>query len=153
MAERDRKKRGGPQRYFFWSNTFTQRTKKAPEASHIFIIELVQGAEEEGAGPKLHFCCRCSFWPYDCKFMMRREERTRCPWVSKWKLLSGVRLFATPWTIVHEILWARILEWVVYPFSSGSSWPRNWTRVSCIAGGFFTNWAIREAMMPLLGSI
>ena len=38
----------------------------------------------------------------------------------------------------------RILEWVAYPFSSGSSWPRNRTRVSCIAGGFFTNWAIRE---------
>ena len=39
----------------------------------------------------------------------------------------------------------RILEWVAYPFSSGSSWPRNWTGVSCIAGGFFPNWAIREA--------
>ena len=39
----------------------------------------------------------------------------------------------------------RILEWVAYPFSSESSWPRGWTRVSCIAGGFFTNWAIREA--------
>ena len=39
----------------------------------------------------------------------------------------------------------RILEWVAYPFSSGSSWPWNQTRVSCIAGGFFTNWAIREA--------
>ena len=34
----------------------------------------------------------------------------------------------------------RILEWVAYPFSSVSSQPRNWTRVSCIAGGFFTNW-------------
>ena len=40
----------------------------------------------------------------------------------------------------------RILEWVAYPFSRGSSQPRNWTRVSCIAGGFFTNWAIREAL-------
>ena len=39
----------------------------------------------------------------------------------------------------------RILEWVAYPFSSRSSWPRNQTRVSCIAGRFFTNWAIREA--------
>ena len=38
----------------------------------------------------------------------------------------------------------RILEWVAYLFSSGSSQPRNWTGVSCIAGGFFTNWAIRE---------
>ena len=39
----------------------------------------------------------------------------------------------------------RILEWVAYPFSSGSSPPRNRTGVSCFAGGFFTNWAIREA--------
>jgi len=36
------------------------------------------------------------------------------------------------------------LEWLAYPFSSGSS-PRNRTGVSCIAGGFFTNWALREA--------
>ena len=40
----------------------------------------------------------------------------------------------------------RILEWVAYPFSSGSSWPRNQTGASCIAGGVFTNWAIREAL-------
>ena len=39
----------------------------------------------------------------------------------------------------------RILEEVAYPFSSGSSQPRHQTRVSCIAGGFFTNWAMREA--------
>ena len=39
----------------------------------------------------------------------------------------------------------RILVWVAYPFSKGSSRPRNWTGVSCIAGGFFTSWAIREA--------
>ena len=30
----------------------------------------------------------------------------------------------------------RILEWVAYPFSSGSSQPRNRTRVSCIVGRF-----------------
>ena len=41
----------------------------------------------------------------------------------------------------------RILEWEDYPFSRGSSRPRNQTRVSCIAGGFFTNWAIREALV------
>ena len=39
----------------------------------------------------------------------------------------------------------RILEWVAYPFSRGSSWPRNRTNVSCIAGGFLTSWATREA--------
>ena len=42
----------------------------------------------------------------------------------------------------------RILEWVAYSFSRGSSWPRNRTRVSCITGGFFTNWAMREAPAP-----
>jgi len=39
---------------------------------------------------------------------------------------------------------ARILEWIAYPFSCRSSRPRNWTGVSCIAGGFFTSWATRE---------
>ena len=39
----------------------------------------------------------------------------------------------------------RILEWIAYPFSRGFSPPRNWTGISCIAGEFFTNWAISEA--------
>ena len=39
----------------------------------------------------------------------------------------------------------RILEWVAYPFSRRYFQPRNQTGVSCIAGKFFTNWAIREA--------
>ena len=30
-------------------------------------------------------------------------------------------------------------------FSRGSSWPRDWTRISCTAGRFFTVWATREA--------
>ena len=45
---------------------------------------------------------------------------------------------------VGGILQARILEWVAMPFS-GSSRPRDWTWVSCIAGRFFTVWATREA--------
>ena len=40
---------------------------------------------------------------------------------------------------VHGILQARILEWVAFPFSRGSSQPRNQTWVSCTAGRFFTN--------------
>jgi len=45
---------------------------------------------------------------------------------------------------VREILQARILEWVVFPFSRGSSQPRDRTQVSCIPGKFFTSWATRE---------
>ena len=39
---------------------------------------------------------------------------------------------------VHGILQARTLEWVAFPFSSGSSPPKDGTQVSRIAGGFFT---------------
>ena len=34
----------------------------------------------------------------------------------------------------------RILEWVAYPFSRGTSWSRNQTGVSYIADGFFASW-------------
>ena len=44
-----------------------------------------------------------------------------------------------------------ILEWVAYPFSSRSSQPRNRTRVSCTAGEFFTNWAIRVIPVVMCG--
>ena len=58
--------------------------------------------------------------------------------------LSRVQLFATPWTVSCQvpmsILQARILEWVAYPFSRGSSDPE-----ICIAGRFFTSWVTREA--------
>ena len=43
----------------------------------------------------------------------------------------------------------RILEWVAYPFSSASSWPRNGTRVSSIAGRFFTNCAINTDIIMM----
>ena len=39
---------------------------------------------------------------------------------------------------VHEISQTRILEWVTISSSRGSSQPRNWTSISCIAGIFFT---------------
>ena len=42
-----------------------------------------------------------------------------------------------------------ILEYVAYPFSRGSSWPRNRPGVSCIAGRFFASWTTREAHTSL----
>ena len=46
---------------------------------------------------------------------------------------------------VHGIFQAIILEWVAFPFSRGSSQPRDHTQVPHIAGRFFTSWATREA--------
>ena len=54
--------------------------------------------------------------------------------------------YSLPGSSVHGIFQARILEWIAISYSRGSSQLRNWTGVSCIAGGFFTNWAIREAL-------
>ena len=68
--------------------------------------------------------------------------------------LSCVRLCVTTWTHrAHQtplsmgFFQARILEWVASAFSRGSSKPRNWPHasfISCIAGGFFTCWAMRR---------
>ena len=49
--------------------------------------------------------------------------------------------YSPPGFSVHGILQARILEWVAMPSSRRSSWPRDWTWISCIfciAGRFFT---------------
>ena len=52
---------------------------------------------------------------------------------------------SSPGFSVHGILQARILEWLSIAFSRRSSWPRDRTQVSCIAGRIFTLWATREA--------
>ena len=52
---------------------------------------------------------------------------------------------------IHEILQARILQWMAMPSCRGSSWPRDWTRVSCIAGRLFTIWATRERYTQCTG--
>ena len=54
---------------------------------------------------------------------------------------------------VHRILQPRTLQWVAVPSSRGSSQLRDWTQVSCIAGGFFTRWATRQAQWPCTQSI
>ena len=53
--------------------------------------------------------------------------------------------YSLPGSSVHGILQAKMLEWVAILFSRGSSWPRGWTWVSCIADRFFAVWATREA--------
>ena len=57
-----------------------------------------------------------------------------------------------PGSSVHEILQAIILEQATIPFFRGSSWPRDWTQLSPIAGRFFTLWATQEKTF-MLGKI
>ena len=53
---------------------------------------------------------------------------------------------------VHGILQARMLEWVAFPFSRGSSQHRDWAQVSLIAGRFFTSLATRKPKNTGVGS-
>ena len=63
-------------------------------------------------------------------------------WVSESRCLSdslGPHKLYNPWNSLQKVL-----EWVAFPFSKGSSQPWDRTQVSCITGGFFTSWATRE---------
>ena len=61
---------------------------------------------------------------------------------------------------IHGILQVRILEWVAFPFSRGSSQPRDPTQVFCIAGGFlssiaysYSSWFIRTAVLAVTDKV
>ena len=58
--------------------------------------------------------------------------------------------YSQPGSSIRGILQERVLEWVAISFSRGSSFPRDWTQVSCIAGRFSTNWATRKAHIYML---
>ena len=86
--------------------------------------------------------CTCS--PQETKNCLSLRMYTRCQSLSRvW--LCVIPLPVLPGCSVHGILQARILEWVAIPFSRGSSQPKDWIQVSCLAGRFFTIWASREA--------
>ena len=63
----------------------------------------------------------------------------------KWRSLSCVQLCDLMDYTVYGILQTKILEWVAFPSSRGSSKPRDQTQVSWIAAEFFTSWATKEA--------
>ena len=80
--------------------------------------------------------------------VLKSRDITLLKW--RWSEEKVTQLCPTLWDpmdyIVHGILQARILEWVAFLFFRGSSQPRDWTQVSCIAGRFYTSWATREAL-------
>ena len=55
--------------------------------------------------------------------------------------------YSPPGSLSLGILHTRILVWVAIPIFRGSSQFRDWTQISCIARGFFTIWATREALI------
>ena len=119
---------------------------KWEERGACVVVVQMPGCAWVFATPWTAACLVSPVFPYFPEF-----AQTHVHWVGvwkvwKWKLLSRVQLFSDPMdcsppgSSVHGILQPRMLEWVAYPFSRGSSQPRSWTGVSCIAGEFFTSW-------------
>ena len=68
-------------------------------------------------------------------------QSDKCNWHQLCLTLCNLMHYS-PWgSSVHWILRARILEWIVIPFSREFSWPGVWTWVSFIAGRYFIIWA------------
>ena len=59
--------------------------------------------------------------------------------------------YSPPDFSLYRVLQASVLEWVAIPLSRGSSWPRDRTLISCIAGRFFTIWATGKSFFFFFG--
>ena len=93
-----------------------------PIAASLMNLEIIKLSEV-----RERRICRAvvsdSVRPMDCSL-----QALLCPWDSPGKNTGGVAIL----------------------FSRGSSQPREWTWVSCIAERFFTVWATREAPYPMI---
>ena len=76
-----------------------------------------------------------------------------CKRERKWVIQSCLTLCDHIVYTVRGNLQPRILEWAAFPFSRGSSQPRDQTLISHIAGGFFTVWATRDAPSVQFSSV
>ena len=98
------------------------------QVGNVFLEVPLQVFQSWGPG-------HSSYWKWKVKVLVSQSCLTLCNPVN----------CSPPDSSVHAILWAKMLKWVVIPFSRGSSWPRDQTQVSCISGRFFTIWDTREA--------
>ena len=95
---------------------------------HIIYSEHFMEKLEQMFWPNQYILCICT---RGCVCLVTQS----CP------TLWDSMVCSLPGSSVHGIFQARILEWVAISFSKGSSWPRDWTQVSRIAGRRFTLWA------------
>ena len=111
---------------------------------HSLLLAIDLGVDR---GPNIYQrdLCWGNFWKLFCVCVCV------CVLVIQWcPTLCNPMDYSPPGSSVHGVLQARILEWVTMPSSRGSSWPRDQTRVSCIAHRFFTIWAIRKLFCSMI---
>ena len=151
-------------------STYMHETKLVPYVvqTHYRLIDFLVTARTVSKSLWWRLCSPCLHW-FSCTRVGICCSSARCMAVvynnvsrdslqkslERWrpksevKVVSCVRLFVTPLAYtVHGILQARILEWVAFPLSRGSSQCRDQTQVSCIARRFFTSWGLHADSFP-----
>ena len=121
-----------------WSNLGTEPAPLMAPGRELFTTSATWEAQSESAHHlwlPLGYCSASGSFVYG---------------IPKWKCpspLTPVGYCSASGSFVYGISQARVLECVASPFSRGSSWPRDQTQVSCIAGRFFTVWTTTEAQL------
>ena len=94
-------------------------------------------------------------WRIDAFELWYWRRLLRAPWTARRSNQSILKEWIESHSVVSNSLWphgilqARILEWVAFPFSRGSSQLRDRNQISHMAGGFLTSWAAREALKEI----
>ena len=135
-----------------WSSDFWQECQEHFMGKEQSLEEMVLRkpdtcVQTNGVRPLLLFSCSVrsdSLWPHGLQ-----HARLPCPSPSPGACSNSCPL--SQWCdpmdyTAHGILQARILEWVAFPFSRGSSQLKNQAQVSHTAGRFFTSWVTRGAL-------
>ena len=137
--------------YLGWTGWISLQTKGLSRVFSSTVVWNHQffGAQPSSSGPSLTFVCATrktialTIQSFVGKVMSllfntlsesenESEVTQLCP------TLCDPMNCSLPGFSLHGIVQARVLEWVAISFSRGSSQPRDWTRVSCIAGRCFT---------------
>ena len=134
---------------YVWHQSLTRQPQPLKSASHPPLAWLTLTKLPGGTGNFLTHNSSCISLLRFLGSALRFEVRfyLLCQNITPWVKVAQLR--PTLWDpmdyTVHGILQARRLACISDPFSRGSSQPRYQTQVSHVAGGFFINWATREA--------
>ena len=122
------------------------------------LILMITEKNDKRSSFLIHWWCQCYLFSHSSRGLSNfwsvqyLRECTLAYMFSPWVCLTlcDPKDCNPPGSSVHGISGGRILEWVAISFSKGSSWPRDRTLISCIAGRFFTTEPPGKPNVPLL---
>ena len=110
---------------------------ESEEDLNSFLMKVKEGSENAGLKLNIHKTNIIASGPIQVQVQVKITQLCSTP--------CDPMDYGSPVSSVHGILQVRILECIAIPFLRGSSQSRDQTKVSHIAGRFFTRWATSEA--------